>query len=82
MMPRYFFDTHDGSWEATDENGQCFSGLEAARVEAVRALRDMAWDELERSDVSAMTVRVRDEDGQAVFVATLSLTAEAAGTAR
>jgi hypothetical protein len=75
-MPRFFFDTFDGSRYIYDDAGLKMESLEAAKSEAQRALSDLARDALPNGDQSAFIVQVKDETGQVVFRATLSLIVE------
>jgi len=73
-MPRYFFDTHDGEHELRDEEGSEILGLQEARDEAIRVLPGIARDVLPGGgDRGDFVSTVRDERGQLVFRATLSL---------
>jgi hypothetical protein len=45
-MPRYFFDTYNGESFISDENGLELADIDAAKLEAQRALPDMARDAL------------------------------------
>lgn len=74
-MPRYFFDVHNGSTTRDDEGTEC-ADLAAMRQEVLRLLPDIARDEVpEDGDRRTFTVLVSDEDGKAVFTATLTFTA-------
>ena len=58
-MPRYFFDTRDGSRDLDDE-GMELAGDEAARTEAVRYLGSLLTDgpvDLARNSQFRVTVR-------------------------
>jgi len=72
-MPRYYFDIHDGERLTQGDDGQEFASREEMRDAAIRALPDIARDELPNSDVHVFSVRVRDEDGAYVFEATMVL---------
>lgn len=75
-MPRFFFDTYDGDRFIPDELGLELDDIEAAKIEAERALPDMAWDELPDGNQRTFIVSVRDEAGQVVLRAALSLLVE------
>ena len=75
-MPRYFFDTYDGNVFVTDDEGQELESLEAAKVVAQEELPLMARDELPDGDQRTFIVSVRDEAGQVVVRAALSLIVE------
>ena len=51
-------------------------GSDAAKLEAEKALREMAWDKLPGGDQRTFIVSVRDEAGQVVLRAALSLVVE------
>lgn len=72
-MPRFFFDILDAGSDQRDEDGIECADLEAAIVQAKRALPAIATDELPRDgDHRNYMVVVRDTDGQAVYSAALS----------
>jgi hypothetical protein len=72
-MPRYFFDTDDGTRSIEDNEGLDLVGVEEAQVEAHRALADMARDVVPGGSQRTMMVRVRDRRGTTVLSASLSL---------
>ena len=72
-MPRFFFDTYDGDFFAPDQEGQDLEGIEAAKLIAQEALPDMASDRLPDGDERVFIVSVRDEAGEVILYATLSL---------
>ncbi len=72
-MPRFFFDTYDGDFFAPDNEGLDLEGIEAAKLQAQKALPDMARDKLPDGDQRVFKVSVRDEAGQVVLRVTLSL---------
>lgn len=70
-MPRYFFDIHDGTFLLDDVGIDC-ANLDAVRREAKRVLPEIAREILpEDGDHHTMTVRVRDEQFETVYTATL-----------
>ena len=73
MMPRYFFDIADGDNSGHDDEGLNFSDLKAARAGALRALGEIARDELPDGDRRDFRVSIRDEAGQILLEATLAL---------
>jgi hypothetical protein len=75
-MPRFFFDIYDGDLFMSDETGQELDDLEAAKVEAQKALPEMAKDNLPDSDQRAFIVSVRDGAGQVVLRIALSMIVE------
>ena len=72
-MPRFFFDTFDGENLQPDETGHELPDLDAAKQEAQKALPDMAKDALPDGNYRTFVVNVRDEAGQTVLRAALSL---------
>lgn len=75
-MPRFFFDTYDGDLFVPDNEGQELEDLEAAKAAAEEELPQMAWDGLPDGDQRTFIVSVRDEAGQVVLRAALSLFVE------
>jgi len=75
-MPRFFFDTFDGSQMVSDEIGLELADLAAAKAEAQKALPDIARDALPASNHATFVVSVRDETGIVVVRAALSLVVE------
>lgn len=72
-MARYFFDIHDGAHLQRDDDGIDCESLQAATVQAKRLLPAIAVEEVPRDgDRRNLTVLVTDEDGQAVYSASLS----------
>lgn len=81
-MPRYFFDTFDGDRLITDSEGIELPDLEQVKAEAQRALPDLARDVLPDGDQKTFIVSVRDEAGQVILRAALSLIVETAPGSR
>jgi hypothetical protein len=75
-MSRYFFDIHDGPRFKPDEIGVELDGIEAARQEAAQALSELARDILPDGDQREVLIEVKDEGGQRVLVARLSVSIE------
>lgn len=75
-MPHFFFDTDDGDFRFEDDEGFELPSLEAARIEALDALPDMARNKLPGRDRHTFSVRVRDEGGTVVYSASLDLVGE------
>ncbi len=76
-MSRYFFDVQDGALTSRDDEGSEFSNAEMAHRAAVRALGELAHDELERGpDQRKFVMKVRDEQGQTTSELILSLEAK------
>jgi putative heme iron utilization protein len=76
-MPRYHFDSHDGVRFTTDETGVELDGINAARQEAARRLAELAQEILPDDDRREVVIEVKDETGQRVLVAKLSVSIEA-----
>ena len=76
-MPRYHFDLHDGARFTTDETGVELEGIKAARQEAARRLAELAQEILPDDDRREVIIEVKDETGQRVLVAKLSVSIEA-----
>ncbi len=72
-MPRYFFDTYNGDRFVPDDAGVELENLEAAKAMASRGLVDMAQDDLPDGDQRAFVISVRDEAGEVLLQAALSL---------
>jgi hypothetical protein len=77
IMPRYRFDIHDGTRYTPDETGVELDGLNAVREEAARTLGQLAREILPDGDRREVVIEVRDESGQRVLVAKLSVSIEA-----
>jgi hypothetical protein len=76
-MPRYFFDTDDGESHARDQDGLELSDPWEARDMALAVLPDIARDVIPRGDRRRNIVSiVRDESGEVMYSARLSLSAE------
>jgi uncharacterized membrane protein len=75
-VARYYFDTHDGDDLVADDEGQDLDGLASVRAEALEALASIAKDAVPKANRDAMMISVRDEAGEVVFRATLSLVIE------
>ena len=70
-MPRFFFDVHDGHHERDDEGTLC-DDVQAAVLEAKILLPAIARHEVpEDGERQIITVMVTDEDGHAVYSASL-----------
>lgn len=67
-MPRYYFHTTNSHGVARDTEGQPLPGLEAARDEAVRSIRELLSEEIRSGQINVSgRVDVTDEDGDAVL---------------
>jgi hypothetical protein len=75
-MPRFFFDTYDSASLILDDEGLELKDLEVVKREAQAALAHMARDGLPDEDERVFIISVRDEAGQVVLRAALSLAVE------
>ena len=62
-MRLFFFDTRDNDYFIRDDVGVEYPGLEAVKVEAARALAELARDVIPGSLKRSLAVEVRDADG-------------------
>lgn len=72
-MPRFFFDIDDGEDFTSDEEGMFCGTLKDLSYQAVDVLPDIAREELPNGPRRTFLVKARDETGQYVFRATLTL---------
>ena len=63
LVATYFFDTRDNAEFVEDDFGIEFDNLEAVKVEAARALAELARDVIPGSLKRILTVEVRDRQG-------------------
>ena len=75
-MPRYFIDTDDNDVLHIDEEGVELANDETARLCAQDALPDMARDHLPDGDRRTFVAAVRNEAGEVIYRATLTLKGE------
>ncbi len=75
-MPLYFFDSGEGGCLLPSDTGVDLSGPQEARDEAVRLLPSIAHDMGAGYHGQDIVSMVRDEQGQVIFKAVLSLRAE------
>lgn len=68
-MPLYFFHFSDGKRMFSDDSGQEFRGLAAARRHAVEQVRELkaAMCDPHIQDLSGWTMTVANRNGEAVF---------------
>jgi hypothetical protein len=71
LMPRYFFDSHDGDSFIRDEYGVELDSIEAARDAATGGLADLARDAIPGSLRRELAIEVRDEEDKPVIRASL-----------
>jgi hypothetical protein len=67
-MPRYYFDSRDNDCFLEDEVGLVFPDLKTVKVEAARALAELARDVLPGSFRRVLTTEVRDSRGPVLKV--------------
>ena len=72
-MPRYYFDIDDGQRKFIDDDGNGLSDPEAARDQALAMLPKFARVALKGEGSREVTVTVRNETGDVVFIATMTL---------
>ena len=79
-MPRYFFDVHDGKW-LPDTEGIELEGPDAARRQVWNTLPEMAAQRHANGEMACqLRMDVRDEAGNHVFHAVLTLVIEPASS--
>lgn len=77
MATRYFFDVHNGDGEVIDGHGMLVSSADDLPREVGRIMADIAKDEMPYDDHRGIvTVKVRDEEGRAISVGSLTFTYE------
>jgi hypothetical protein len=74
-MPRYFFDIDDGARRSPDEDGLVLSDPWEARANAIAVLPDIAREVLPDGNRREFVSSVRDEGGNVLSEAKLSLVA-------
>ena len=72
-MPRFFFDTREGSNFTPDDEGLEFPDLDAAEKEAATAAAEIGRDRLPRGDARNVTIEVRNEHGQRVLTVRVTM---------
>lgn len=75
-MPKFFVDFQDGITIHEDDEGSDLLGFEQARNEAVAMLPQVARDELPDGEHREFVATVRDENGVALYRATLTFNGE------
>ena len=72
-MPRYYFDVHDAQGVHRDEVGLEFPDMDAAILEARRALADMTRENLMLDSATDLSIVIRDgEEGPVNLVVTMT----------
>lgn len=59
-MPRYYFDINDGGEIFVDSAGVELANMDAAVLEARRALADMMRDAMRGTECDVVSIRIRD----------------------
>jgi hypothetical protein len=72
-MERFYFDLYNSEGTEMDRDGQLFPTREGARIEALRILYDIAYDEMPDGDLIKIAVKVRNEKKDQIFEASLTL---------
>lgn len=72
-MVRYFFDTYDAGQRQEDDRGVECATREEMRRHAIAALPEIANEALPDGDHHEFGVRVRDQSGNYIFEAFLTL---------
>jgi hypothetical protein len=75
-MSRYYFDLCNGDGPTNDNEGMELSSRESVTRQISRILVDIARDELPREERSVIEVKVRNEAGKVVSVASLTFSRE------
>ena len=72
-MPRYYFDVHDAQGVHPDEVGLEFPDMDAAIVEARRALADMTRESIMAESATDLSIVIRDgKEGPVNLVVTMT----------
>ena len=72
-MPHFYFDVTDRAGSFIDETGIDYASLQDAKVEASRALAEIARDGLPGPDRLLFIVAVRDERKEPLFEVRLTI---------
>jgi len=72
-MERFYFDVYNTEHSHMDGRGQLLSDREHAGMEAMRILRDVAYDEMPGGDHLKITVKVRNVRREQIFEASLTM---------
>jgi hypothetical protein len=72
-MPRYYFDVHDAQGVHADEIGLEFPDMDAAIVEARRALADMTRESIMVESATDLSIVIRDgKEGPVNLIVTMT----------
>ena len=72
-MAHYTIDTDDDDVYVEGDYGEGLTSSSAARLLALSSLPDMARDKMPDGDCRTFRATVRDENGQEIYTATLTL---------
>jgi hypothetical protein len=72
-MPRFFFDVREGVRFTPDDDGLEFPNIDAAEHEAAECAAAIGRDLLPKGTARCVCVEVRNEHGQRVITATVTL---------
>src|SRR5215204_2941299 len=72
-MPRFFFDVREGVRFTPDDDGLEFPNIDAAEHEAAECAAAIGRDLLPKGTARSVTVEVRNQFGQRVITATVTL---------
>ena|SRR5215204_681276 len=78
-MPRFFFDVREGVRFTPDDDGLEFPNIDAAEHEAAECAAAIGRDLLPKGFTRAVTVESRNQHGQRVITATVTLGASPRG---
>lgn len=71
-MARFYFDLHNGDGPMTDNEGIDLPSRESVTQHVTRILTDIARDEMPTEDQAVISIKVRDDVGKIVSVASLT----------
>jgi len=75
-MPQFHLDVHEGSCFWPDDEGSEFADLDAAEHEATVTAISIGREVLRDDNERAVTVEVRDDQGERVTAVTMTVTGE------
>jgi hypothetical protein len=75
-MARYYFDLHNGDGPTTDVEGIELPSRKSVTLHISRILTDIARDEMPTEDRAVISVKVRDDQGRVISVASLTFNSE------
>jgi hypothetical protein len=75
-MSRYYFDLHNGDGLTTDNEGMELDSRESVTQQVTRILVDVARDEMPTEHRAVVSVKVRNDKGKVISVASLTFNNE------